>query len=101
MLIKSIRMPFASLGSAIIFSIISSSAVAETGALKVDTPSEIINVGKATKLDFIQLAQATETAAEEAKRKREERRAERERKRAERAAKRKKRSSRPRFGSFN
>jgi len=51
---------------------------------------------------YLKLAQAQETAAEKAARKKEERKLERERKRAERARKRKERAkNRPRFGSFS
>lgn len=51
---------------------------------------------------FLELAQAQETAAQKAARKKEERRVERERKKAERAKKRKERlKNRPKFGSFS
>lgn len=52
--------------------------------------------------EFLKLAQAQETAAQKAARKKEERRLERERKKAEREKKRKeRRKNRPKFGSFS
>ena len=82
------------------------SAIAVTSVVTSASAEEIVITPKVviseiTNGDITVLAQATETAAEKAARKREERRLERQRKRAERAAKRKKRPARPRFGSFS